>query len=367
MIKKKLKIGILILVILLVSTALVQAASAKAEKANANNFSDEKIETYDIEGLTPEKVEEIEDRVSYIKSLPTTIHNAPYMGLVTADNTTKKVILGYIDNFSVSSTEKKEMKKELKDIWSRVPGKITEEDYPVIQKIGDAVTKYIEETYWADQQSVKWGRRVHKGLISAGVDLVYENSDWAGWAGDAAPLPDTQDTGFFDRYYGHYYNPTYNQGYGGAPGKCLCYSQYAKDYYAAGQWHDAFYNLGLASHYLSDVGNPMHSGGAVSQGVQWLLGNKYHLAYESYVENNWGSGCTYSQYANNNAGIKSMTDPSQATKDLAAYSNPYFSTLWEEITDNPSDFDTTTTRYITAKVLLETAKYNAGLAEYIST
>ncbi|WP_440946020.1 hypothetical protein ACSAZL_18360 [Methanosarcina sp. T3] len=111
----------------------------------------------------------------------------------------------------------------------------------------------------------------------------------------------------------------------------------------------------------------MHSAGEVSQGLDYLLGNNYHAAYENYVGSNWNSGCIYSQYANNNAGIISITDPSKAVKDLAAYSNPYFSTLWGEITANPSNFDTTTTRYITANVVLKTAKYNAGLAEYIST
>jgi len=359
MILKRTRVRTLILAMLLVCMVLVPAASAK-------NPSDSKVETYGIKGLDANKVKEIEARASYIKSLPDTIQNAPYMGLVTADDETKKAVLGHIDNLSISDSEKNEMKNEMEDIWSRVPDKITEDDYPVIQKIGDAVTKYVEDTYLAGMQSPKWGAKAHSGLISAGVKLVYKDSTKAKWAADAAPLPDSLDTGV-DRYFFHYYNPAYNQGYGGAPGKCLYYTQYAKDYYAAGQFYNAFYNLGLASHYLSDVGNPMHSGGEVSQGLAYLLGNSYHTSYESYVESNWGSGCKYSQYPNNNAGIKSVTSPSQAVKDLAAYSNPYFSTLWGQITAHPSNFNTSTTQYVTAKVLLETAKYNAGLARYIKS
>lgn len=353
---KRTGIGILLLTMLLVSTTFVPAASAAANK----------VETYGIEGLTSQKVKEIEARVSYTKSLPDIVQNAPYMGLVAADNETKKAVLGHIDNLSIADSEKSEMKNSLQDIWSRVPNRVTKEDYPMIQKIGDAVTKYVEDTYLAGMQSPKWGAKAHSNLISAGVILVYKDSTKASWAATAAPLPDSKDTGV-DRYFLHYYNPAYNQGYGGAPGRCLYYTQYAKDFYKSGQWYNAFTNLGLASHYLSDVGNPMHTGGEVSQGLAYLLGNDYHKAYESYVENNWNSGCKYSQYANNNAGIKSISSPSQAVKNLAAYSNPYFSTLWGQITANPNNFDTTTTRYVTAKVLLETAKYNAGLASYIKS
>ncbi|WP_440946059.1 hypothetical protein ACSAZL_18595 [Methanosarcina sp. T3] len=208
MVKIKFELGILILATLLVTMVFVPAASATTESVNANNSSDNEIETYGIEGLTPEKVKEIEAEVARVRNMPDTIQNAPYIGLVTADDETKKVVLGYIDNLSVSKAEKKEMKKELKDIWSRVPDKITEEDCPVIQKIGDAVTEYIEETYWADQQSVKWGTNPHKDLIRAGVNLVYQDSTKANWAADAAPLPDSLDTGF-DRYFFHYYNPAY--------------------------------------------------------------------------------------------------------------------------------------------------------------
>ncbi|PAV12360.1 hypothetical protein ASJ81_06500 [Methanosarcina spelaei] len=152
--KKKFRIAMLILAIFLMSFVLIPTGSAAAEKVNIKNFSDSKVETYDIKGLDANKVKEIESRASYIKSLPETIQNAPYIGLVTADNETKKVVLGYIDNFSVSNSEKKEMKKEIKDIWNRVPNRITEKDYPEIQKIGDAVSKYVEDTYWANKQNV---------------------------------------------------------------------------------------------------------------------------------------------------------------------------------------------------------------------
>lgn len=202
--------------------------------------------------------------------------------------------------------------------------------------------------------------KAHKGLIYAGVNLVYKNSQWADWAAATAPQPDYTDTGA-NRYWYHYYNPSVG---GGAPDACSACAGVAKTYYSMGSSYrqKAFENLGNASHYLSDVGNPMHTGLSFD-----TFKKDPHLKYEQYVDSNWTSGCKYSQYVDNNAGIKSVTDPSQAVKDMAAFSKSYYSQLWGEISNNPNNFNTTTTRYITAQVLIETAKYNAGLAKYIST
>jgi hypothetical protein len=66
----------------------------------------------------------------------------------------KKVFLGYIDKLSVSNSEKKEMKSALQGIWSRVPNRITEKDYPMMENIGKAITDYIADTYWAGGQKL---------------------------------------------------------------------------------------------------------------------------------------------------------------------------------------------------------------------
>lgn len=358
---KKIGAGILTFAMLLVSMAFLPVVSAAADEENAISLSDNEVNTYDIDGLTSQKIREIEVSASYVRSLPDTVKKAPYMGLVTADDETKTVVLRYIDNFSMSDSEKSKMKNSLQDIWSRVPDNITEEDYPVIQNIGDAVTNYVEETYWADKQSIQWVTKAHQGLIRAGVNLVYKNSKWAGWAAVYAPKPDSTDTGA-DRYWYHYYNPGINSG--GAPSACSACAGVAKTYYSKGSSYreKAFNNLGIASHYLSDVGNPMHTGFDYN-----TFKKGKHINYESYVDANWNSGCTYSQYANKNTRIKSISSPSQATKDLAEFSFGYYRSLWGEINSHPDNFNTTTTQYITAKVLRETATYNAGLAKYIKS
>jgi hypothetical protein len=362
--KKKFRLRMLILAMLLVSIAFVPAASAKADKVNTNNSSDSEVETYGIEGLTPEKVKEIEARANYLENLPDSVHNAPYWAMVAADKDTKKAVLQYIDKLSVSNFEKEEMKKSMNDIWNRVPDKITEKDYPVIQKVGDAVTKYIEETYWADKQSVQWTNAGgHYAFSYYGTYLIFNNNNWAVLAGSYGGTPDWWDTGV-DRYYKHYYNP--DLGYGGAPGACSDYATLAKSQYATGDRTQCFINNGLASHYLSDVGNPMHTGGEISQGLDYLLGNSHHIAYEQYVEGNWSSNYKYLDLVTSNTVVTSVTDPNQAVRDLAAVSHPYFGTLWEKVTQDPSNFGSNIdVRYITTKCVRETARYNAGLAQHL--
>ena len=147
------------------------------------NPSDSKGETYNIKDLTPEKAKEIEAEVSRNNNMPATVKNCPYAGLLVANDEQKKVFLGYIDKLSVSDSEKKEMKNALQDIWSRVPNGVTEKDYPVMKKIGKAITDYVEETYWKGKQSVQWMSNAHQNLIGAGVVLVYNNGNYASWQG----------------------------------------------------------------------------------------------------------------------------------------------------------------------------------------
>ncbi len=388
---KRTGIGILLLTMLLVSVTFVPAASAAADKASAKNASDSKVETYGIKGLDAKKVKQIEEEVSSIKKMPNTVKKCPYMALLVANDKEKEIFLGYIDKLSVSDSEKSEMKNALQDIWSRVPNGITEEDYPVMKKIGKEITTYVEETYWAGDQSAKWMTVAHKNLISAGVNLIYTNSNWANTASGAAMLPDTTiDTGSISvpvptplglvtisipkTCYYHYYNPDVS--FGGAPGKCSSYAATAKTYYKNKDYTNAFKNLGIASHYLSDVGQPMHSGGESGSLKDYLLnwnGNYYHYRYEKYVDNNWINGHNFGKYVTRNTQVKTVTDPAAAVRSMAQYSNAYSTKLWAEIYAHPNfdksgnADDTTYIQYVTIIMNQEAAKYNAGLAKYMKS
>lgn len=339
------------------------------------NFTLEDIQYFEDLGFDAKTILKTESKIKYRKSLPQVIQEAPYCPMVTADAESQKAILNHIDHFSIPDTEKEEMKIAMIDIWSRVPDKITTDDYPILTKIGVTLETYLGDTYWNDDGtedvSIKWSgsgtRNVHGDFIYYGVMGAYNNANWATTAKACANDPDngTLDSGAM-RYYNHYYHPSVPYT-GGAPGRCLYFSQYAKNNYATNK-NVAFYNLGLASHYLSDMGNPMHTDGPAGQTIQYFLSNNVHVAYENYVSTNWDSGYNYKSIVTSNNVPNPVTNPGSAAQSLAAFSNPYYQTLWDELMSNPTGFGSDIdVRYATTKVIRETAKYNRGLAAYIST
>ena len=91
-----------------------------------------------------------------------------------------------------------------------------------------------------------------------------------------------------------YYNPDW--GTGSASSETKYYADIAKSKYSSGHKYSAFQNLGYASHFMTDVGNPLHT---EAEGLQvffslWMTGErdiKYiHTAYENYVTSNWNLG-----------------------------------------------------------------------------
>lgn len=192
---------------------------------------------------------------------------------------------------------------------------------------------------------------------------AYNNANWATTAKTYANDPDNGilDPEPFDRYYNHYYNPSLLTG--GAPNRCTNFALIARNNYASNK-NLAFYNLGLASHYISDVGNPMHTAGEWNQ--YW--NSQPHLAFESYVSSNWNTAYNYKSIVSSNTATQTVTNPATATSNLASFSRQYFDTLWSEIIANPTGFGSDIdVRYVTTKMIRETAKYNRGLATYIST
>ena len=357
------------------TSAQDMSKDAKMENAKVQlakyNITQDDINYYSKKGFDAEKILKVESRVRYLQSLPEVIKQAPYRPMVSADTETQQAILKHIGNFSLTDAEKQEMEESMKDIWSRFPDKITKDDYPTLTKIGTALDTYLAETYFDEGINegitVKWSgtgsKNVHGDLIYQGVKGVYSNTNWATTAKTYANNPDngTLDPEPFYRYYNHYYNPSLVTG--GAPNRCTNFALIAKNNYASNK-NLAFYNLGLASHYISDVGNPMHTAGEWNQ--YW--NSQPHLAFESYVSSNWNTGYNYKSIVSSNTATQTVTYPATATSTLASFSHQYFDTLWSEIIANPTGFGSDIdVRFITTRVIRETAKYNRGLATYIST
>ena len=385
---KRLKVTSLLMAIVMLATLFVPSVSAqdasvqdtskdaKIESAKVQlekyNITQDEINYYSKKGYDAEKILKVESRIKYLQSLPEVIKQAPYRPMVSADTETQQAILKHIGNFSLTDAEKQEMEESMKDIWSRFPDKITKDDYPTLTKIGTALDTYLAETYLDEGVnggiSVQWAgtgsnTNIHGDLIYYGVNGVYKNTNWASMAKSHANDPDSTDTGLA-RYYNHYYRPHIPY-LGSAPGKCLLYATYAKNNYASNK-DAAFLNLGISSHYLSDVGNPMHTDGEIPQAFD----SASHYAYETYVMNNWASGFKFRDIVSSNTASISVTDPSTTTKNLASYSNQYYDTLWTQVTKDPTQATLNKNSdvwYITTQVIRHTAKYNRGLAAYIKT
>ncbi len=174
----------------------------------------------------------------------------------------------------------------------------------------------------------------------------------------------------------HYYNPSYclPNGVcvptGAAPSMCKHFADIAKNKHSRGQYHDAYTNLGYASHFMTDVVQPLHTGAELSQIVLSKIRfgdiKHIHYAYEGYVTNNWNSGYNFRSVVENNWYYYPISDPEQATKDLASYAHQYAFTIVWTIFTNPDNWQTDQNlRKITENCLLETSKYVLGLVKYV--
>lgn len=181
-----------------------------------------------------------------------------------------------------------------------------------------------------------------------------EPDDWYEWA----PYP-------FDVLFhslSHYYNPTY--GIGGAPQATSDHLNAAISYYSLGSsyYMDAAEKLGHSSHFIEDVGNPMHTGGEGQQ----ILNQWTHNKFEGHVTALWNSH--FEPVVSNNYNYYWMTNWEQGAIDNAEYSNGYLDTLYQRVYDLGPDWDCTQTDTtidnIAVNCILKTAKAVNGMARY---
>jgi hypothetical protein len=128
----------------------------------------------------------------------------------------------------------------------------------------------------------------------------------------------------------HYYSPL---GVGGAPLNTQYYVSLAEDEYDSGSYSQAATDLGYATHFLEDVGNPMHTGREWDQyNNQWV-----HSKYETYIGNHWNP--EYENIVANNYNYFWYTDWAQGTRDLAGYTNGYLDTLYTNVFNKGENWD----------------------------
>ena len=353
MMKNRIKFGALLAVMLIMSMALVPAVSA-AEALNENTFPE--IVTTELPELIAEPLPELP-----VNSASATEHH-PYWYLIEADNKEQKTLFEYIDNSYVSKEEKQEMKKGMKDIWHRYPDQITEEDNVMLERVETATAEYLNDVYGKKDVGAAWSSNtVHPDLIYIATTKWGISSTYKNLAKNAADDPDGWgDLSEFWQKYNHYYDPSIGFGYGAMnSGK---FANDAKNYHDSDQLANAYTNLGYSSHYMSDLGNPMHTGEEARQFVfQWV-----HNDYELYVRTNWTSGHEYKDTVNAVNTYYVITNPEQSAENLASYSHADLDTLYAKVYYNRDTFGSDPEVItITDRVLHETAKYNLGLVKYM--
>lgn len=342
---KGMQLGAVLAAVLLLSMAFVPAVSA--EVLNQGTAS---------EVLTTEQPKLIPESIPTINSAQT--EHVPFWYLIEANKEEQKILFKYIDNSYVSNKEKQDMKKAMKEIWEN-PDQISEENQLMLERVATATAEYLNDVYGKKDVGIEWSSSPDHGDIAyISVTKWGISSTYANIAKTAAPAPDGWDTGFWQSY-NHYYNPSL--GTGNAPTNANYYAGFAKTNYSSGNYNTAFTNLGYSSHYLSDVGNPLHTGRELDQSLnQWV-----HYDYESYVSGNWTTGYNFKSVINNNNYYYAITDPAQATRNLASSSHSDIDTLFNAIYYYPNTWRTDpNVKTITDRSLLQTAKYNLGLVKY---
>ncbi len=341
------QLGAMLAAMLLLSMTIVPAVSA--EVLGQGTVS---------EVLTTEQPKLIPEPIPTINSTQT--DSRPFWYLIDADKEEQKILFKYIDNSYISNKEKQEMKKAMKEIWEN-PDQISEENQLMLAKVATATAEYLNDVYGEKDVGIEWSSTPdHADIAYISVTKWGFSSYYANIAKAAAPAPDGWDTGFWQSYH-HYYNP--NLGFGGAPGNCNYYAGFAKTNYSSGNYNTAFTNLGYSSHYLADVGNPLHTGRESDQSLnQWV-----HTGYESYVSGNWTTGYNFKNIISGNNIYYIINNPEQAAKDEAGQSNVDLDNLYTLIYYHPNTWRSDpNVKDITDRSLLRTAKYNAGLVKYMT-
>jgi hypothetical protein len=307
--------------------------------------------------------------------IPTENYEQPFRYLLEANSNEQKILIEYINNSFITEKEKQEMKNSMKDIWSRYPDKITEDDHEILKEVETATGEYFNSVYGVNSNP-KWNKPNHEEIT---YESIIKLSDWeegistthAAIAGACADEPDNWDSdsgtwGLIWHSVTHFRNPVIHLGLAHS-----CFEDWgleAQSNYTDASFVNSYENIGWASHYLVDLSNPLHTGESSSQIAQYLLGNNIHYMYENYVNANWDSGYEYSETLNNVNSYYQIEDNDleDVADSLAAYTHDYSGTLFDIIYYYPEDFESNQTVIaITDDCLMEGMRYNIGFAKYI--
>lgn len=272
----------------------------------------------------------------------------------------QKLVIDAIEASSIPDKEKKDLIKNLKDIWSGKSELSEEEQNQVLAEAAVILYDYLG----IDQGGVGilWNSEPHSDLAkTAGVKTGVPSEYWQTLYAEA----NTPDT--WPRYIGdHFWYVSWN--FGDGPSKTKQYANEARYYLKIRNPPyppEGYRRLSWSMHYMSDLGNPWHT--------VLLYGQAYHTTYENYVSNNWNSGHKFNETIQNyTGGPKNIIYPEVSAKELAKYSNKYINYLVGKISQNPYcsqdnpycwKNDPRVISY-TKDVLNQSIQYDMGLVNY---
>lgn len=161
---------------------------------------------------------------------------------------------------------------------------------------------------------------------------------------------------YSSRTYLHLYDPVHK--YGGAPLQCLRYATLAKDAFNIENVMDGYKYLGWSSHYLEDVGTPVHTDMDVINQI------KFHLAYEDWVNLHWEGieNRLFLKLGEMGEPIKS-DNIQEHVRNLAFSSNVFIQDIWNAMEEN----NTEELYNISTTCVYNIVLYTAGFYKYVFT
>jgi len=307
-------------------------------------------------------------------------------------------ILNLTDGLDAPKEKKNTWKSTLEALWEQYPVRTVETEdglmVTVIPEKSDvrlapseeAALRELDEeigramiSSLSGGNGVQWSGIAHAGIIKAACAHNSVDAALGEIAGGTASAPDFWPySDLFQRCYNHGYVPPpippipgIPMGFGGAPENCQKNATDAATAYYNNRLDDAFTSLGHSSHFMTDIGNPMHTGEPFVQGILTAMGWNIHGAYETYVDCNWET-FEFNETVYDTVETEVWSTPDYSTRLLGWKNHQYCDPLILLVTENylahNGEFhleEDPAIRDITVSSLIETTKHTNGLVHYV--